>query len=143
MSKSKICEWHAFMFAVQITFVDKFAGSTDPVRLNLIQSLVCAVLSAAVAVFTEDITWQSIRQCILPLIHTGVLSMGFAYTLQIIVQKHLQPSVASLIMSMESIFAVLFAWIIPPHKVLSPWEAIGAVFVFAAVIISQLPTRKK
>jgi drug/metabolite transporter (DMT)-like permease len=133
----------AFMFAVQITFVDKFAGNTDPIRLNLIQALVCSALSFVVAFILETPSWEGIMQCLIPLIHTGVFSMGIAYTLQIVGQRHLQSSVASLIMSMESVFAVLFAWLIPPHKTLSEWESIGCIFVFAAVIISQLPTRRK
>jgi len=132
----------ALMFAVQITFVDQFAGDVDPVRLNLIQSLVCSVLSAIVTFFTESPTWEGIRQCAIPLIHTGVFSMGLAYTLQIMGQKHLQASVASLIMSMESVFAVLFGWLFL-QQLLSPWETIGCIFVFAAVILSQLPTRRK
>ena len=132
----------AFMFAVQITFVDKFAGDLDAVRVNLIQSLVCAVLSSATALFIEDPTWEGIRLCLIPLIHTGVFSMGVAYTLQIVGQKHLETSVASLIMSMESVFAVLFGWIFL-SKTLSSWETVGCIFVFAAVIISQLPSKKK
>lgn len=132
----------ALMFAVQITFVDMFAGSTDPIRLNLIQSLVCAILSAIVTVFTEVPTWEGITQCAIPLIHTGVLSMGIAYTLQIVGQKYLQASVASLIMSMESVFALVFGWIFLQQS-LSPWETIGCIFVFASVILSQLPTGKK
>lgn len=133
----------ALMFAVQITFVDKFAADVDPIRLNMIQSLVCAVLSTVVALILETPSWEGLSQCLLPLIHTGVFSMGLAYTLQIVGQKHLQASVASLIMSMESVFAVLFAWILPPYKTLSEWETIGCIFVFAAVVISQLPSRKK
>lgn len=132
----------AFMFAVQITVVDKFAISLDALRLNLIQALVCALLSTLVMFFTERPTWSAIGDCWLPLAHAGILSMGAAYSLQIFGQRDLESSVASLIMSLESVFAVLFGWIIL-HETLSTWEALGCVLVFAAVALSQLPEKRK
>ena len=132
----------AFMFAVQIMFADKYAGSLDALRLNLIQSLVCTVLSFIVMCFTEKPTWSGISACWLPLAHVGFLSMGAAYSLQIIGQKYLESSIASLIMSMESVFAVLFGWLIL-HERLSKWEIIGCVLVFIAVILSQIPDKPR
>ena len=131
----------ALMFAVQITFVDIFAQDIDPLRLNLLQSLVCSVLSAVVMVFTEKPTFDGIWLSALPLAHTGFLSMGAAYALQIMGQKHLQANTASLIMSLESVFAVLFGWLIL-GKTLTNWESIGCILVFAAVILSQIPTKQ-
>lgn len=132
----------ALMFALQITFVDVFASDVDPLRLNTIQALVCAVLSGVVAQFTESPTWYGISQSWLPLAHTGFLSMGAAYSLQIIGQKHLEPSTASLIMSMESVFALLFGWLFL-EQVLTFWESVGCVCIFAAVILSQIPIKAK
>lgn len=132
----------AFMFAVQITFVDKYAQSLDAFRLNLIQALVCTVLSSIAMFFIEEPTWAGINASWLPLIHVGVFSMGIAYSLQIIGQKYSKPSTASLIMSMESVFAVLFSWLVIREQ-LSVWEAIGCLLVFTAVILSQLPDKKK
>lgn len=131
----------ALMFAVQIVFIDIFAQDVDALRLNLIQALVCAILSSVVMVFTEQPAWSSIAACWLPLAYAGFLSMGAAYSLQIIGQKALKPSVASLIMSLESVFAVLFGWLLL-HETLTLWEGIGCVLVFAAVILSQLPDKK-
>lgn len=128
----------ALMFAVQITVVDIFVNQVDALRLNSIQALVCAVLSALVVAFTEQPTWSGIAACWLPLAHTGFLSMGAAYSLQIIGQKHLEPAGASLIMSLESVFAVLCGWLILQEK-LTASEWIGCVLVFIAVILSQLP----
>ncbi len=132
----------ALMFAVQISFVDIFAPKVDALRLNLIQALVCAVLSFAVMLFTETPTLQSITACWSSLCYAGVLSMGISYSLQIVGQKNLEPTVASLIMSLESVFAVLTGWLIL-QQTLSKWEAVGCVLVFAAVILSQLPDKKK
>lgn len=131
----------AFMFALQIIFVDLFAGSVDALRLNLIQSLVCAVLSAVVMIFRETVTWKALLNCWLPLCYAGFLSMGAAYSLQIVGQKYLPPTPASLIMSLESVFAVLCGCLIL-RETLTMWETIGCVLVFIAVILSQLPDKK-
>lgn len=132
----------ALMFAVQIVLIDKYAADLDALRLNLLQALVCTVLSTIVMLFTETPTWSGITACWLPLAHVGFLSMGAAYSMQIIGQKNLEPSTASLIMSMESVFAVLFGWLIL-REVLTPWETAGCVLVFAAVILSQIEPKKK
>ena len=132
----------ALMFALQITFVDIFAPDVDALRLNTIQVLICAVLSAVVMFITESPTLGGIAQAWLPLAHTGFLSMGAAYSLQIVGQKHLEPSTASLIMSLESAFALLFGWVILGDR-LTTWEAIGCICIFIAVILSQIPVKKE
>lgn len=132
----------ALMFAVQITFVDIYAPSVDTLRLNCIQSLVCAVLSAVLMLLMEKPTLDGIWACRLPLSYAGFLSMGIAYSLQILGQKELEPAPASLIMSMESVFAVLFGWLLL-HETMTDVEAIGCVLMFTAVILSQMPDKKK
>lgn len=132
----------AFAFAVQITLIDRLAGDLDGLRLNCVQSLVCSALSALVMVFTETPTAESIAACWLPLSYAGILSMGVAYTLQIIGQRYIEPAPASLIMSLESVFAVLFGYLLL-HETMTVWEFTGCVLVFAAVLLSQLPTKKK
>lgn len=132
----------ALAFAVQITFVDIYAGSADPLRLNTIQILVCCVLSTIVMLFVEKPTIEGIGNSWLALAHTGFLSLGIAYSLQIIGQKHLEPSTASLIMSLESVFALLFGWLVLGN-VLSFWESVGCTSIFIAVLLSQIPTKGK
>jgi drug/metabolite transporter (DMT)-like permease len=132
----------ALAFAVQITFVDRLALELDGLRLNCIQSFVCAVLSAVVMLFTETPGWGNILSCWLPLGYAGILSMGVAYSLQIIGQKHIDPTPASLIMSLESVFAALFGWLLLNEK-MRPYELAGCALVFAAVILSQIPTKTK
>ena len=92
--------------------------------------------------FTETPSWNGIILCALPLAHAGFLSMGAAYSLQIIGQKHLEPSTASLLMSLESVFAVIGGALIL-HETMTGWEILGCVLVFAAVIISQIPLPEK
>ena len=129
----------AVMFAVQITFVDKFAKEQDTLRLNAIQGLTCAVLSAIVMLIKEPLpTWDGIAKCTVPLLHVGLLSMGVAYALQIIGQKNMEPTAASLIMSLESVFAAIFGMIIL-HERMNQRELIGSILLFAAVVISQIP----
>ena len=130
----------ALAFAVQITLIDRLAVDLDSLRLNCIQSLVCALLSAAVMAVSETFRWDVVLRCWLPLCYAGILSMGVAYSLQIIGQRHLNPTAASLIMSMESVFAALFGWLLLRETMTAP-ELAGCVLVFTAVILSQLPER--
>ena len=134
----------ALMFAVQILFVDRFAPSVDALRLNCLQAGFCAVASGVIAAFTETVTVPNLLDCWLPLCYAGFLSMGAAYSLQIVGQKHLEPAAASLIMSLESVFAMLFGWLLL-QQTMSKWESIGCALVFAAVILSQIniPSKKK
>ena len=132
----------AFAFAIQIRCIDRFAGSVDGIRLNCVQSLVVTVLSVPFALLTETIDFTQIVACWTSLMFAGVLSMGVAYSLQIIGQKHLEPTPAALIMSLESVFAVLGGWLIL-HETMTSWETLGCCLVFCAVILSQLPVKKK
>lgn len=132
----------AFMFAVQIIFVDMWANDLDGLRLNAIQALVCGTLSTVVMLFTEQPSWSGIVGCTIPLIHAGVLSMGAAYSLQIFGQRDLEPATASLIMSLESVFAVIGGMLIL-HESMSGWEILGCVLVFSAVILSQISIKQK
>ena len=131
----------AVMFAVQILAVDRFASDVDPVRLNCIQAGVCAVASILVTLFTEDVSVPSLLDCWLPLCYTGFISMGAAYSMQIIGQKHVEPTAAALIMSLESVVAVIAGWILL-KETMSAHEVIGCVLMFIAVILSQLPIGK-
>ena len=128
-------------FAVQIVLIDNLAQSLDGLRLNCVQFIVVTVLSALAAAFTETTTWQGITACAIPLLYTGILSSGAAFSLQILGQQHLPPEPASLIMSLESVFAVLGGWLIL-HETMSGPEIIGCCLVFAAVILSQRPNKK-
>ena len=130
----------ALAFAVQITCIDILGLSLDGVRLNCVQALVVSVLSLPFVLFTETVDMGNLAACWLPLGFAGILSMGVAYTLQIQGQKDLEPSTASLIMSLESVFAVLGGWLVL-HETMTPAELLGCGLVFTAVVISQLPSK--
>ena len=132
----------ALGFAVQITLIDRLAMDLDGLRLNCIQALVCSLLSALVMVFTETPSLSGIVSCALPIGYAGVFSMGVAYSLQIVGQKHLEPTPAALIMSLESVYAALCGWLLLNERMSIP-ELCGCFLVFAAVIISQLPDKKQ
>ncbi len=128
----------AFVFSLHILTVDYFSPKVDGVRLSCIQFFVCGCLCAVPMMLFERPEIHQILQAWLPLAYAGVLSSGVAYTLQIITQKHLNPTVASLLMSLESVFAALTGWLILKER-LSPKELLGCVLVFAAIILAQLP----
>ena len=132
----------AVMFAVQILAVDHFAADVDSLRLNCLQAGVCAVGSAIISIFTENTSLSSVLICWFPLCYAGFLSMGAAYSLQIIGQKHVAPAPASLIMSMESVFAVLAGWLLL-NETMTSQEAWGCILMFVAVILSQIPIPNK
>lgn len=131
----------AAAFAVQILLLDRYAGDLDCVALNMMQSLVCAVISAVMTIFTETIIIGDILNCWLPLAYAGILSMGVAYTLQIVGQRALDPSTASVLMSFESVFAAISGWLVL-HEQLSTIEILGCALVFVAIVIPQIPYHK-
>lgn len=132
----------AFAFAVQILLIDRFAQQLDGLRLNCVQALVVSILSVpGILLNQETIEMNTILSCWLPLCFAGVLSMGVGYSLQIVGQKRLEPTAASLIMSLESVFSALGGWLLL-RNTMTPAELTGCALVFAGVIVSQLPVRR-
>ena len=131
----------ALGYAVQITLVDQLGGEVDGFRLNCVQSLFCGLFSGVVMFSTEDVVLANILACWNPLVYAGVFSLGIAFSFQIIGQKDLEPTPAALIMSLESVFAVLFGWLLLKEQ-MSIYEALGCVLMFIAVTISQIPAKK-
>ena len=128
----------AISFSVHIVIVDYFSPKVDGVRLSCIQFFVVFVLSTILAIIFDKPSFDSIMAAILPICYAGIMSSGIAFTLQIIGQKYTEPTVASLLMSLESVFAVITGIIIL-HQIPSHRELIGCVIMFIAIIISQLP----
>lgn len=127
----------AFCFAAHILVVDKYR-SADSVKLSCIQFLVSGVLSLIVCIATEKVVLADIVAAAAPILYAGILSSGVAYTLQMVGQKYAEPAVASIVMSMESVIAVV-AGAVALNEVLNGREIIGCVLVFASVIVAQLP----
>ena len=131
----------AFTYSIQITLVDKYGPDLDGFRLNCVQSLVCGIFSAIFMVFTEEPVLENILSCWTSIAYAGILSMGIAFSLQIVGQKYVEPTPASLIMSLESVFAVLCGWLLLNER-MTKYEICGCILVFAAVILSQIPIKK-
>ena len=132
----------AIFFAGQILMVDHFAQKVDGVELSLVQFIVMTVLSGICMLIFESPDWPAIRACIGPILYVGVFSSGVAYTLQIVAQKDANPTVVSVLMSMESVFATLSGAIFL-QEVLSGREYAGCALMLVAVVLAQIPVPKK
>jgi drug/metabolite transporter (DMT)-like permease len=132
----------AFLFTGHILTIDHFSPHTDPVRLSAWQFLVCGMISFIPMLVFERPAISMIFQAAVPILYAGVMSSGAAYTLQIVSQKNLEPSLASILMSLESVFAALCGFIIL-HQVLLPRELLGCCLVFAGVLLAQVPEKKQ
>lgn len=127
----------AFLFACQIMTVDYFAPQVDTFRLSQTQFLVTALLSTVCMFFFEDLSTDSLIKALPSIAYAGVMSSGVAYTLQIIGQQNLNPAIASITMSLESVFAALAGWIVLGQS-MTVRELAGCVLMFAAIILAQL-----
>lgn len=132
----------ALVFSFHILVVDYFSPKVDGVKMSCIQFFVCGVLSAVGMLFTETPDISNIQAAWLPLLYAGLLSCGVGYTLQIVGQKGINPVIASLIMSLESVISALAGWVIL-GQVLLPKEILGCVLMFVAIIITQIPIGNK
>lgn len=128
----------AVSFSLHILSIDKFVGITGGVKLSVMQFTVVGVLSSVLALIFERPELSNILSAAPQILYLGIMSSGVAYTLQIVGQKYAEPSVASLSMSLESVFAALGGWIISGNS-LSVKEFCGCALVFAAIITAQLP----
>jgi drug/metabolite transporter (DMT)-like permease len=132
----------AFCFSVHILLIDRLSVRTDPVKLSCLQFFVCAALSAVAALIFEKPTMDSILKSWFPILYTGVLSSGVAYTLQIVGQRNTPPAIASLLMSLESVFAALSGWVILGQGMTSR-ELTGCLLMFSAIVLTQIPLERK
>ncbi len=126
----------AVFYAVHILVIEKFSEDTDAVKLSFTQFIVSGVITCIIMFITESPTVSAINQSILPLLYSGIMSCGLAYTFQIIGQKHTESTVASIIMCLESVFGVICSAVML-QKMLTVNEIIGCVIMFTAIIISQ------
>ena len=131
----------AVLFSVHILVIDYFSPRVDGVKMSCIQFFVCGILSGIPALILEHPQLPSILAAWQPILYAGVMSCGVAYTLQIVGQKNMNPTVASLILSLESCISVLAGWIILGQS-MSLREISGCVIMFAAIILAQLPQKE-
>lgn len=128
------------LFTLHILTIDHFSPLVNGIKMSCIQFLVAGILSGIPALIFESPAVSDILSAWLPVLYAGVLSSGVAYTLQIIGQKNMNPTVASLILSLESCISILAGWVIL-HQNLSFREVFGCILMFAAIILAQLPQK--
>ena len=129
----------AVLFSFHILAIDHFAPGNDCVRMACIQFFVAGMVSFSAAVLArEPLAWGAVRACWKPILFCGLMSSGVAYTLQMVGQKYVHPTVASLLMSLESVFAALGGWLIQGER-MSGRQLWGCAAIFEAVVLAQSP----
>ena len=129
----------AVLFSCHILCCDHYVRLGDPVAISAIQFVVVFVICTVIAVIFETPTWDKIVSAAIPIAYCGIVSGGVGYTLQIVAQGFTAPAVASLLMSLESVFAVIGGALILGER-MTPRELIGCAVMFAAIILVQLPS---
>ena len=132
----------AALYTVHILVIDKVSPYVDGIKLSCIQFFVASVLSFVPALMLEGFAFEDIIAALPSIAYAGIMSSGVAYTLQILGQQKTEPTLASMIMSLESVFAVLTSMVVLKLSP-SPREALGCVIMFSAIIVAQLPEKKK
>ncbi len=132
----------AFFFTVQILAIDVVSPKVDGIKLSCCQFFVVGVLSSIPMLLFEDVSLEFIKAAAPSIAYSGIMSSGVAYTLQIFGQKRTEPTVASMLMSLESVFALVSGMIVL-HETPSKREIIGCALMFAAIIAAQVPPKKR
>lgn len=128
----------AFIFAGHILMLSEFSKDTNAVLVSMLQFVVCGFFSLVAAFIFEGIDMSAILKSYLPILYVGTLSSGVGFTIQLMALKELDPVVASMISSLESVFGALFGWLILSQK-MDEREITGAIIIFVATLIAQLP----
>ncbi len=132
----------ALLFSGHILCCDRFSKRAEPLKLSFVQFVTTAVISAAAAFIVETPTWEKVFSAVIPILYCGVVSGGIGYTLQMVAQKYTKPTAASLLMSLESVFAVLAGTLLLGER-MSVQELFGCIIMFAAIVWVQIPLPKK
>lgn len=130
----------AIVFTIHILVIDHFSPLVDGVKMSCIQFFVSGILSAIPMFLFEEPSFTQLKAASVSILYAGIMSCGVAYTLQIVGQKNMNPTIASLILSLESVVSVLAGWVIL-HQTLSVREIIGCILMFGAIIFAQLPAK--
>ena len=132
----------AVCYAIHILVIDKVSPNLDGVRLSAMQFFVAGVIALVIMFLTEEPTLETLKAAAPSIAYSGIMSSGVAFTLQILGQQKTEPTIATMIMSLESVFGVLTAMIVL-SQVPSTRETLGCILMFVAIIVAQLPEKKK
>ncbi len=130
----------AILFAVHITIIDRVTSDIDAIAFSSIQFFVCGCINIMLMFLFENPSFDVIKQCTIPILYSGLFACGIGYTLQPIGQKYAEPTTASIIMSLESVFALLFGVLILRDRP-TPMEIVGSVIMLTAIILIQIPMK--
>ena len=133
-----ICLLGSFFWAAQILVIDHFSSRTDAIKMAALEFLVTAAISGVFTFLLETFTWELVRLAALPILYSGILSVGLGFTFQIIGQKNTPPAIATLLMSLESVFAVVGGAMLLGES-LTPREFLGCMLIFFGVLVAQFP----
>lgn len=125
-------------FSFHILVIDYFSPRADGVVISCVQFFTAGVISGVLTLIFESPSWQAVTAAWMPILYAGIMSCGVAYTLQVVAQKNIAPTVASLLMSLESVFSVLAGWVLLGQR-LSGKEMAGCGLVFVGIILAQIP----
>lgn len=132
----------SFFWAAHILVIDHYAKKVNPIILSCAQFAVCGFLSLLCGIIFEEISVMAVKAALIPILYGGICSVGIAYTLQVVAQKNAEPTQASLILSLETVFSALGGCLILGEK-LSAKAFLGCFLIFAAIVIAQLPIKIK
>jgi drug/metabolite transporter (DMT)-like permease len=127
----------AFLWATHVLVIGFLSPRTDPLKLAMTQFLICSLLSLITAMIFENITFHSIKDAAIPILYGGVLSVGVAYTLQVVAQRNAHPAHAAILLSLEAVFAAIGGWIMLDEQLTSR-GFIGCGLMLSGMLISQL-----
>jgi len=132
----------AVVWALHVIAIGRIAPGRDPLRLALVQFIVCAMLSVPASLLLEPGSWAGLLLAAPAVLYTGILSIGLGYTGQVVAQRHTTPAHAAIILSLESLFAALFGWLIL-GEALSPPQLVGCGLMLAGMLLAQLPVKRR
>jgi drug/metabolite transporter (DMT)-like permease len=127
----------SFFWTLQMLLIDKFSKNYNLIRLSFIQYMTCAAVSAIIALFTENITLSGIMAGAGPVLYSGIMSVGVAYTLQIAGQRYAKPSTAAIILSMESVVGAV-SGVIVLHERMTVRTVVGCVLMISAMVLIEV-----
>ena len=130
----------AFFWALHVQFIARFSPRVDPIQLSFVQSIFTSLISFMVGFTRESFVGSQVISAVMPILYGGVISIGIAYTLQIVAQRNAKPGHAAIILSLESVFAVFLGWLIL-GELLSPRIVLGCILMLSGMMVSQIHPR--
>ncbi len=131
----------ACFWALHVQFIARYSPDVDVFQLSFVQSLFTSLISFGVGFFQEDVVFDQVLSAAIPILYGGVISIGIAYTLQVVGQRYAKPAPAAIILSLESVFAVFWGWLIL-SEVLTPKILVGSSLMLAGMMVSQIKRKK-